>query len=102
MFGYPCIFLNGNLTAGLFQDRLMMRLSEEDRRSFLKLPGARVFEPMPGRLMREYVETPGSLVKNAGELDRWLRKSVTYVQTLKPKRKKEKGAKKGTARARTT
>jgi TfoX/Sxy family transcriptional regulator of competence genes len=93
MFGYPCIFTNGNLTAGLFQDRLMLRLSEKDRADLLKVPGARVFEPMPGREMKEYVEVPKSVMSNPKGLDDWLRKSVSYVESLKPKVKKKKGKK---------
>jgi hypothetical protein len=31
MFGYPAAFLGGNLITGLFQDHMMVRLSEADR-----------------------------------------------------------------------
>ena len=31
MFGYPSAFLKGNLLSGLFQDQMMVRLSEADR-----------------------------------------------------------------------
>jgi TfoX/Sxy family transcriptional regulator of competence genes len=31
MFGYPSVFLNGNMLASIFQDRIMVRLSERDR-----------------------------------------------------------------------
>ena len=31
MFGYPSVFLNGNMLASVFQDRIMVRLSEDDR-----------------------------------------------------------------------
>jgi TfoX/Sxy family transcriptional regulator of competence genes len=96
MFGYPCIFLKGHLTAGLFQDRLMLRLSEQDRAMFLKLPGARPFEPMPGRPMREYAEAPPSVVSDPEALRGWLRRSVAFVETLQPKvRKVGGGGKRG-------
>src|SRR5262245_58046149 len=72
MFGYPSIFVNGNLTAGLFQDRIMFRLSEEDRSKFLKRSGTGVFEPMKGRPMKDYVESPGSLAENSAEFRAWL------------------------------
>lgn len=88
MFGYPAIFLKGHLAAGLFQDRIILRLSEEDRREFLKLPGARPFEPMKGRPMKEYVEAPGSLATDPGAIGRWLERAARFVQTLPAKPKK--------------
>jgi TfoX/Sxy family transcriptional regulator of competence genes len=33
MFGYPSVFLNGNMLACVFQDRIVVRLSETDRPS---------------------------------------------------------------------
>ncbi len=88
MFGYPCIFINGHLTAGLFQDRVMLRLSEEDRAKFLTERGHRIFEPMSGRTMKEYVEASGDLLTARRRLSAWLERSVSYVQSLKPKTKK--------------
>jgi len=88
MFGYPCIFINGHLTAGLFQDRVMLRLSGEDRVRFLKERGHRVFEPMPGRPMKEYVEASGDQLADPQRLTTWLERSVSYVHSLKPKLKK--------------
>jgi len=90
MFGYPCAFVNGQMLCGVFADRLMLRLSDEDRAKFLKLPGARPFEPMPGRAMKEYVEVPPELMNSEAELKRWLKRGLTYVQTLPPKAKKAK------------
>jgi TfoX/Sxy family transcriptional regulator of competence genes len=87
MFGYPCAFVNGQMFVGVFADRLMMRLSEEDRAKFLKLPGAKQFEPMPGRPMKEYVEVPEAMLRPA-ELKKWLKKSLAYAQGLPPKKKK--------------
>ena len=88
MFGYPSIFVNGHLTAGLFQDRVMLRLSEEDRMRFLKQPGHRVFEPMPGRPMKQYVEASAASLGDPGQLAAWLERSVSHAQSLKPKPKK--------------
>ncbi len=49
MFGYPAAFVGGNLFMGLHQEALILRLSDEDRASFLTIEGASVFEPMRGR-----------------------------------------------------
>lgn len=90
MFGYPCAFVNGQMLCGVFADRLMVRLSEEDRAKFLKLPGAKPFEPMPGRPMKEYVEVPRAMMESTAELRKWLKKSLAYAQSLPPKVKKTK------------
>ncbi len=65
MFGYPAAFANGNLFIGLHQNDFIMRLSEEDRARFSAEYGERVFEPMKGRPMREYVRLPEELLTDA-------------------------------------
>jgi TfoX/Sxy family transcriptional regulator of competence genes len=87
MFSYPSVFLNGNMLACVFQDRIMVRLSETDRARFLTLPNTRLFEPSPGRAMREYVEAPSAKQMPADELRRWLERGVDYVGGLPPKAK---------------
>ena len=93
MFGYPCAFLHGQMLTGVFQDRIMLRLSDEDRARFLKLPGARPFEPMPGRPMREYVELPREVLDSPATLKRWVKRGLAYVATLPPKETKAKRTK---------
>jgi TfoX/Sxy family transcriptional regulator of competence genes len=95
MFGYPCAFVRGQMLTGVFQDRIMLRLSDQDRAKFLKLPGAKPFEPMPGRVMREYVELPPDLRHSPAGFKRWLKLGLAYVETLPPKTKKAKSAKAG-------
>jgi TfoX/Sxy family transcriptional regulator of competence genes len=88
MFGYPAAFVNGNMFACLFQSRMMLRLSEEDRRA----SGARTFEPMPGRPMREYVEVPQEVLRSATLLDAWLRKGHGHASSLPAKTPKKRKA----------
>ncbi len=85
MFGYPAAFVNGQMMTGLHQENMILRLSDDDRTSFLKLPGARVFEPMPGRPMREYAVVPASMLGSPKQLADWLGRSLTYVRSLPPK-----------------
>ncbi len=85
IFGYPCAFINGQMFAGLHQGSFIMRLSSEDREAFLKLEGAAPFEPMPGRPMKEYVVAPEALLRSIPELQGWLRKAFSYVESLPPK-----------------
>ena len=90
MFGYPCSFINHNMFIGLFADQVFLRLSGPDRKEFLKLDGAKLLEPMPGRLMQEYVVAPVWLLKNTAILDEWIEKSFAYTSTLPPKPSKER------------
>jgi TfoX/Sxy family transcriptional regulator of competence genes len=92
MFGYPCAFANGYMFTGLFQDFMHVRLSDADRAEFLKISGALIFEPMAGRPMKEYVAVPPSILNSERDLDRWLRRSLAYVQSMPPKAKKPKKA----------
>lgn len=94
MFGYPALFANGNMAAGLHGSGLVLRLPDAEREALLRLPGAHPFEPMPGRVMREYVVAPAAFVKKPSEVSAWLRKAFAYASTLEPKtraRKKQGG-----------
>jgi TfoX/Sxy family transcriptional regulator of competence genes len=87
MFGYPSVFLNGNMLSCIFQDRIMVRLSPSDRELAAK-SGARPFEPSPGRAMREYVELPAKVIGNASDLGSWLERGRQFVATMPVKKRK--------------
>ena len=85
MFGYPCAFLNGNMLTGLFEDKMMVRLSEKDRAKASLEAAAVPFAPA-GRPMREYVVLPPEIIENPRKLGAWLKRAVAYVGSL-PKKK---------------
>ena len=100
MFGFPAAFVNGNMFMGLHQEDMLLRLPEDSRPELLKTSGARIFEPMPGRPMREYVVVPPTLLKDRSKLSSWVSKAFKYGLSLPPKSKS--GAKKsGNARKST-
>ena len=88
MFGYPSVFLNGNMLSCIFQDRIMVRLSPADRELATAKVGARPFEPSPGRAMREYVELPAKVISNASDLRSWLERGRQFVATMPVKKRK--------------
>jgi len=90
MFGFPCAFVNGNMFAGLFQTGLFLRLSAPEREEFLRLEGATRFEPLTGRVMREYVTAPADMVRQPGVVAEWLRKAFNYASSLPAKTRKAK------------
>jgi TfoX/Sxy family transcriptional regulator of competence genes len=98
MFSYPCAFVHGQMFAGVFADRMMVRLSEKERGELLALPGARPFEPVAGRVMREYVELPAAVTASVAKLRPWFERGLAYAGSLPPKEKKprsSRGTKKG-------
>ena len=90
MFGYPCAFVNGNMFAGLHEAGLILRLPESEREEFLRLKGALRFEPMPGRVMREYVVAPEDMARHPEVVANWLRKAFAYGSSLPAKVAKAK------------
>jgi len=88
MFGYPCRFVNGNLFMGLHNNNMILRLPENDRADFVKL-GGKPFEPMPGRIMKEYVLVPKEMIRSRG-LKVWIGRSLRFASALPPKQKKAK------------
>ena len=87
MFGCPAYFTGGNLFAGVWQQTMMLRLSE-DERAEVTAAGGRPFEPMPGRAMKEYVALPPDMMADREVARLWVRKAAAYAASLPPKEKK--------------
>ncbi|HEX4802094.1 MAG TPA: TfoX/Sxy family protein [Myxococcaceae bacterium] len=88
MFGYPAAFAGGNLFMSLFEESMIFRLAEPQRAKLLSVPGSRLFEPMPGRPMREYVVLPDAMVGDAEAVRRWAARALEYALSLPPKKGK--------------
>ncbi len=87
MFGYPCCFTGGNMFIGTFGPNIVLRLGEEDRRkALLARKGLKVFEPRPGRPMREYVVLPERVIHDDALFDKLLDASVRYARSLPAKK----------------
>jgi TfoX/Sxy family transcriptional regulator of competence genes len=85
MFGYPAMFVGGNLVTGLFADSWMIRLPEDDLAELLALPGATPFSPMAGRTMKGYATLPDDIVADDVSLDGWLTRAIEFGKTLPAK-----------------
>jgi TfoX/Sxy family transcriptional regulator of competence genes len=88
MFGYPCAFLRGNMFFGLFDDSFFLRLPEEDRTTINSLHLATPFEPLPGRVMKEYVALSTEAISEKGIFQTWFEKSIGFTLSLPLKPKK--------------
>ncbi|MBM4237218.1 MAG: TfoX/Sxy family protein [Euryarchaeota archaeon] len=68
MFGQLAYFVKGNMLAGVFGDKVFLRLSGDDLlRIRTEHRGVENFEPVAGRTMKEYVVLPESLYGDPGE-----------------------------------
>ena len=84
MFGCPCAFVNGNMFAGVHEDRLMVRV-----------PDAAAAHPavIMGRTMKEYALLPDAVGLSAKAMSDWIERGYRYTRGLPPKVAKAKGAK---------
>ena len=93
----PYTSLNGHMFSFITAEHQMtLRLSGEDREGFLEKYKSAVCE-QHGRVMKEYVLVPHSLLKKTDELTGYFDQGFAYINSLKPKataRTKKKGAKK--------
>ena len=92
MFGYPCAFCANQMFFGVFQSNLFLRLSESDRKIFIEKYKTNLFEPMPGRPMKEYALVPETLLETPTDLKTWIEKSRIYVSQLPAKPPKSRKA----------
>jgi TfoX/Sxy family transcriptional regulator of competence genes len=81
MFGYPCAFVNGNMFAGLHEQRLVVRLPAQ--------AGATPFEVM-GKVMKEYAALEDALDCPPAQFRDWIARALAYTMTLPPKKPKAK------------
>ena len=54
-----------------------------------EMVGGKPFEPMPGRIMKEYVLVPKEMIRSRG-LKAWIGRSLSYASALPPKQEKAK------------
>lgn len=86
MFGAPVYVVNGNMFTGVHQDNIFLRLSEADRREVIqKYKGVAPFEPLKGRVMKEYVVIPEEIYRNPALLREWLKRGYDFAGSLAPK-----------------
>ena len=91
MFGHEVYWINGNMFAGVFQDEIWIRLSRDDQADFFELyDDAKLFEPMAGRAMKDYVVLPESVLADPEAANGWVEKAYKFTVTLPEKKPKAK------------
>ena len=86
MFGHPCSFVNGNMFFGTFRQTIVVRIGSE-RAAELAKGKIRIFEPMPGRAWKEYLQLDaGSLPK--AKVAALASEALDWSEKLPPKKAK--------------
>ncbi len=89
MFGGVAAKVNGQMFAGLFARGAVVKLSAAEQSAALAIDGATMFDPMGnGRLMRDTVFLPESVMDEPDELRAWLRKALDFTASLPAKKKR--------------
>jgi TfoX/Sxy family transcriptional regulator of competence genes len=101
MFGYPCVFVGGNMITGLYETNWFVRLGDADRDELLQVPGAGGFEVMPGRPMRGYTALPPSIIDDDRAITTWVGRAIDFGRGLPPKAPKAPKTPKATKPKRT-
>jgi TfoX/Sxy family transcriptional regulator of competence genes len=83
MFGYPALFLKGNMFAFTFGPKIAVRLDAAGQAKAMK-SGATPFEVMPGRPMRAYVTVPASAMKGPA-LKKWIADGLACAAAMPTK-----------------
>ena len=94
MFGGLGAFVNGHMFAGVHGGSVFVRLGEADRSELLAVEGSDIFEPMPGRPMREYAVLPRAWSSDPERAQAWTARALASAAALPPKPPKPAKAKK--------
>src|SRR5262245_52579005 len=81
MFGCICFFINGNALAGVWKDRLIVRLGSAEGEAALREPHVRAFD-ITGRPMRNWVAIEPEGVEDDERFKTWIQRATTFVKTL--------------------
>jgi TfoX/Sxy family transcriptional regulator of competence genes len=91
MFGGQMIYQAARPLGSLAEQGLALKLSEADRATLLREPGAQPLQHDGEPPSKVYVVVPPQIIDDDDHLRGWLERSATYVMTLpapKPKKKK--------------
>ena len=84
MFGCVCFLLNGNALAGVWKDRLIVRLGADEGETARRELHVREFD-ITGRPMRNWVAVEAKGVENDEHLKVWIQRAVKFVSKMPTK-----------------
>ena len=84
MFGGIAFMVNGNMTVGVIQDNLIVRVGLENYEAALGKPSADLFKPT-GKPMAGWVSIAPDGHQNDEDLNGWINLALEFVKTLPAK-----------------
>ncbi len=81
MFGCVCFFLDGNVLAGVWKDRLIARLGPDEGDAAMREPHVRAFD-ITGKPMRNWVAVEPEGVEDDDQVKAWVERATDFVRTL--------------------
>ena len=84
MFGGLAFMLNGNMSVGIHQDRLMVRVGPEGYEDALEHPHCNPMD-ITGRPMKGWVMVDAEGIAADAELDAWVQLGVEFASNLPAK-----------------
>ncbi|MHB8133670.1 MAG: TfoX/Sxy family protein [Anaerolineaceae bacterium] len=84
MFGGIGYLIRGNMTCGVIQNALIVRLSQQDYQTALQKPNTRKFE-MTGKEMRGWLLVDPDGTSDDNDLKNWINSALQFSATLPPK-----------------
>ena len=97
MFGLPHGKVGDHMFAGRHGTGVTVRVPPEDKDKLLA-QGCTIFEPFPGKQMKDWILLSPAIAGDARALSRWVRRAFDHTASLPPKGKsKAKTAGKTTA-----
>jgi TfoX/Sxy family transcriptional regulator of competence genes len=84
MFGGMAFLVNGNMSVGVYGDRLIVRTTPDRAVQALTTEGVEPFD-LTGRPMRGWLFVTDLALTELRALARWVHEGVAYARTLPPK-----------------
>jgi hypothetical protein len=81
LFGCLCFLLDGHALAGVWKDRLIVRLGPHEGEAALREPHVRSFD-ITGRPTRNWVAVEPQGVEDDDQLKEWVERAVKFVRML--------------------
>jgi len=85
MFGGVAFLVNGNMTCGVHDKELIVRLAPEDTDKALARKNTRVFDLSGGRPMKGWILVDPAGLRTEQDLAEWVDTGVKYAASLPPK-----------------
>ena len=84
MFGGLAFMINGNMSLGVLDDILVLRLGEEGSKAALKEPHTKPMD-FTGKPMKSMVYVLPEGYKKESDLQAWMQKAIDFAMSLPPK-----------------